>query len=190
MSHTHEPCFAIRVYSTWICNSRNLFFSPHNLQLWNQFECIAGLHRSYPFFFSMWAVCLGLMVKPAFGCERALFLCTIPLDCTNPLEVEGRCHVSLWSDRLHLLLCSFQKYSTETAPCVFVRGAGVNRERRLQWTASCATVALLSGAEAYWSHAKGTHSMSNSTYILFKNIVQRQLVPSIAIYCYICTFSL
>ena len=64
----------------------------------------------------------------------------------------------------------------------FVRGAGVKREKRLQWTASCATVALLGGAEAHWSHAKGTHSMSNSTDIRFKNIVQRQHVPSIAIY--------
>ena len=55
-------------------------------------------------------------------------------------------------------------------------------KKRLQWPASYATVALLGGAGAHWSHAKGTHSMSNSTDICFKNIVQRQHVPSIAIY--------
>ena len=67
----------------------------------------------------------------------------------------------------------------------FCEGGGSEereREKRLQWTASCATVALLGVAEAHWSHAKGTHSMSNSTDILFKNIVQRQHVPSITIY--------
>jgi hypothetical protein len=61
-------------------------------------------------------------------------------------------------------------------------GGSEEREKRLQWTASCATVALFGGAEAHWSHGKGTHSISNSTDILFKNIVQIQHVPSITIY--------
>jgi len=87
-------------------------------------------------------------------------------------------HIFLWANNGTRMDYKITKSHT----LWFCEGAGVKRERRLQWTDSCATVALLGEAEAHWSHAKGTHSMSNSTYILLKNIVQRQLVPSIAIY--------
>ncbi|KAG2538354.1 hypothetical protein PVAP13_9NG426200 [Panicum virgatum] len=52
------------------------------------------------------------MVKPAFGCERALFLCTIPLECTNPLEVEGR-----WKKKM--------------------RGRRRTQEEHTKWSCSC-----------------------------------------------------
>ena len=75
-----------------------------------------------------------------------------------------------------------QRHWASTGSLWFCEGGESEERKRLQWPASYSMVALLGGAGGHWSHAKGTHSMSNSTYILFKNIVQRQLVPSIAIY--------
>ena len=77
-----------------------------------------------------------------------------------------------------------KRHWTSTGSSWFCERREWREKKRLQWPTSYATVALFGGAGAHWSHAKGTHSMSNSIDIFFKNIVQRQHVPSIAIYVY------